>query len=126
MRAGWRGTKAAGRYSPVFRHHEMHALRALPAVPFEACEHMPGHVWSTALVRYRLVDYSASAVHAHKKVTLCRPGRQGRSQPPGIDPEIDLQAGLVTAPRHRRDWRNSCADTFSVSRNRLFYRVAKR
>ncbi len=31
---------------------------------------MPGQVSSTALVRYRLVDYSAPAVHAHKKVTV--------------------------------------------------------
>ena len=46
---------------------ELEALRDLPAVPFEACEHMPGQVSSTALVRYRLVDYSAPAAHAHKK-----------------------------------------------------------
>ena len=31
---------------------------------------MPGQVLSTALVRYRLVDYSAPAVHAHKKVMV--------------------------------------------------------
>ena len=46
---------------------DLDALRNLPAVPFEACEHMPGHISSTALVRYRLADYSAPAVHAHKK-----------------------------------------------------------
>ena len=33
---------------------------------------MPGQVSSSALVRYRLVDYSAPAVHAHKKVTVMR------------------------------------------------------
>ena len=33
---------------------DLDALRDLPAVPFEACEHMPGQVSSTALVRYRL------------------------------------------------------------------------
>ena len=38
------------------------ALRDLPTVPFEACEYVPGRVSSTALVRYRLVDYSAPAV----------------------------------------------------------------
>ncbi len=31
---------------------------------------MPGQASSVALVRYRLVDYSAPAVHAHKKVTV--------------------------------------------------------
>ena len=36
---------------------DLEALRDLPAVPFEACEHVPGQVSSTALVRYRLVDY---------------------------------------------------------------------
>ena len=49
---------------------DLDALRDLPAVPFEAREHVPGRVSSTALVRYRLVDYSAPAVHAHKKVTI--------------------------------------------------------
>ena len=49
---------------------DLEALRDLPAVPFEACEHVPGQVSSTALVRYRLVDYSAPAMHAHKKVTV--------------------------------------------------------
>ena len=28
----------------------------MPAAPFEACEHVPGQVSSTALVRYRLPD----------------------------------------------------------------------
>ncbi|MCY4560307.1 MAG: hypothetical protein OXF79_28905 [Chloroflexi bacterium] len=33
---------------------DLDALRDLPGVPFEACEHVPGRVSSTALVRYRL------------------------------------------------------------------------
>ena len=49
---------------------DLEALRDLPAVPFEACEHVPGQISSTALVRYRLVDYSAPAAHAHKKVMV--------------------------------------------------------
>ena len=49
---------------------DLDALRDLPASPFEACEHVPGQVSSVALVRYRLADYSAPAVHAHKKVTI--------------------------------------------------------
>ena len=35
---------------------DLDALRDLPTTPFEACEHVPGQVSSTALVRYRL-DY---------------------------------------------------------------------
>ena len=34
---------------------DLEALRDLPAVPFEACGHVPGQISSTALVRYRLV-----------------------------------------------------------------------
>ncbi|MDE2810484.1 MAG: hypothetical protein OXN90_18885 [Gemmatimonadota bacterium] len=49
---------------------DLDALRALPVAPFEACEHVPGQVSSTALVRKRLVDYSGPAIHAHKKATV--------------------------------------------------------
>ena len=49
---------------------DLEALRDLPASPFEACEHVPGQISSTALIRYRLVDYSAPAAHAHKKVMV--------------------------------------------------------
>ena len=69
------------------------ALRDRPAAPFEACEHVPGQVSSTSLVRYRLVDYSAPAVHAHKKVTV--KGYVDRV-------EIALGAGIVA--RHRRSY----------------------
>ena len=72
---------------------DLDALRALPAAPFEACEHVPGQVSSTALVRYRSVDYSAPAVHPHKKVTV--KGYVDRV-------EIALRAGIVA--RHRRSW----------------------
>ncbi len=34
------------------------AFRALPAAPFEPCDKKAAHVSSTALVRYRTVDYS--------------------------------------------------------------------
>jgi len=45
---------------------DLDTLRDLPGAPFEACEHMPGRVSSTALVRYRSVDYSVPTAHAHK------------------------------------------------------------
>ena len=38
---------------------DLDAWRDRPASPFEACEHVPGQVSSTALVRYRRVDDSA-------------------------------------------------------------------
>ena len=72
---------------------DLDALRDLPGAPFEACEHVPGRVSSTALVRYRSVDYSAPAVHAHKKVTI--KGYVDRV-------EIALGAGIVA--RHRRSY----------------------
>ena len=71
---------------------DLEALRDLPAAPFEACEHMPGQVSSTALVRYRLVDYSAPVVHAYKKVTV--KGYVDRV-------EIALGAEIVARPRAR-------------------------
>lgn len=45
---------------------DLDTLRDLPGPPFEACEHMPGRVSSTALVRYRSVDYSVPTAHAHE------------------------------------------------------------
>ncbi len=39
-------------------------LHHLPATPFDACEQVSGRASSTALVRYRLVDYSVPVAHA--------------------------------------------------------------
>ena len=72
---------------------DLDALRDLPAVPFEACEHVPGQVSSTALVRYRLVDYSAPAVHAHKKVTI-----------KGYVDRVEIALGAEIVARHRRSY----------------------
>ena len=72
---------------------DLDALRDLPAVPFEACEHVPGQVSSTALVRYRLVDYSAPAVHAHKKVTV-----------KGYVDRVVIALGAEIVARHRRSY----------------------
>ena len=35
---------------------DLDSLSDLPAVPLEACEHIPGQVSSVVLVRYRVVD----------------------------------------------------------------------
>ena len=72
---------------------DLDALRDLPGAPFEACEHVPGRVSSTALVRYRLVDYSAPAVHAHKKVTV-----------KGYVDRVEIALGAEIVARHRRSY----------------------
>ena len=72
---------------------DLDALRDLPAVPFEACKHVPGQVSSTALVRYRLVDYSAPTVHAHKKVTV-----------KGYVDRVEIALGAEIVARHRRSY----------------------
>ena len=72
---------------------DLDALRDLPAVPFEACEHVPGQISSTALVRYRLVDYSAPTVHAHKKVIV-----------KGYVDRVEIALGAEIVARHRRSY----------------------
>ena len=72
---------------------DLDALRDLPAVPFEACEHVPGQISSTALVRYRLVDYSAPAAHAHKKVMV-----------KGYVDRVEIARGAEIVARHRRSY----------------------
>ena len=54
---------------------------------------MPGQVSSAALVRYRLVDYSAPAVHAHKKVTV-----------KGYVDRVEIAFGAEIVARHRRSY----------------------
>ena len=54
---------------------------------------MPGQVSSTALVRYRLVDYSAPAVHAHKKVTV-----------KGYVDRVEVALGAEIVAHHRRSY----------------------
>ena len=72
---------------------DLEALRTLPASPFEACEHMPGQVSSTDLVRYRLVDYSAPTMHAHKKVMV-----------KGYVDRVEIALGAEIVARHRRSY----------------------
>ena len=52
---------------------------------------MPGQVSSTALVRYRMVDYSAPVAHAHKKVTI-----------KGYVDRVEIALGAEIVARHRR------------------------
>ena len=54
---------------------------------------MPGQISSTALVRYRLVDYSAPTVHAHKKVMV-----------KGYVDRVEIALGAEIVARHRRSY----------------------
>jgi transposase len=45
-------------------------LRALPEVPFEPCDKRPGKVSSTALVRYRMNDYSVPTAYGFRDVLV--------------------------------------------------------
>ena len=72
---------------------DLDALRDLPAVPFEACDPMPGRVSSTALVCDRLGNYSAPAIHACKRVMV--KGCVGR---------VEIALGAEIVARHRRSY----------------------
>ncbi len=54
---------------------------------------MPGQISSTALVRYRLVDYSAPAAHAHKKVMV-----------KGYVDRVEIALGAEIVARHGRSY----------------------
>jgi len=49
---------------------DMAAFRALPAVPFEACDKRHGRVSSISLVRYRCADYSVPTEYGHRIVEV--------------------------------------------------------
>ena len=84
----WRKASRRWRCWPTWK-----PCATLPASPFEACEHMPGQVSSTALVRYRLVDYSAPTMHAHKKVMV-----------KGYVDRVEIALGAEIVARHRRSY----------------------
>ena len=72
---------------------DLEALRDLPAVPFDACEQHPGQVSSMVLVRYRLVDYSAPAVHAYQDVMV-----------KGYVDRVEIALGAEIIARHPRSY----------------------
>jgi transposase len=72
---------------------DLEALRDLPAVPFEACEQRAGRVSSTALVRYRLVDYSVPVAYAHREVMI-----------KGYVDRVEIACGQEVVARHRRSY----------------------
>ena len=78
---------------------DLEALRDLPAVPFEACEHVPGQISSTALVRYLaggLLGAGGARPQEGHGEGLCRPGRDRARRRDRRPPSAQL------CPRRRR------------------------
>jgi transposase len=72
---------------------DLEALRGRPAVPFEACEQRAGRASSTALVRYRLVDYSVPVAYAHREVMIN-----------GYVERVEIACGQEIVARHPRSY----------------------
>ena len=66
-------------------------LRALPEPPFEPCDKRPGKVSSTALVRYRMNDYSVPAAYGFRDVLV-----------KGFVDEVAIICGASEIARHPR------------------------
>jgi transposase len=72
---------------------DLTAFRSLPSGVFEACDMRPGRVSSTALVRYRNVDYSVPTAHAYTTILV-----------KGFVEEVVIVAGGVEIARHARSY----------------------
>ena len=72
---------------------DLETLRHLPATPFDACEQVSGRASSTALARYRLVDYSVPVAHAHQQVMI-----------KGYVDRVEIIRGQEVIARHRRSY----------------------
>jgi transposase len=72
---------------------DLAAFRTLPSGSFEACDIRPGRVSSTALVRYRNVDYSVPTAHAYTEVLV-----------KAFVDEVAIMAGSVEIARHERSY----------------------
>jgi len=72
---------------------DLAAFRSLPSGAFEACDVRPGRVSSTALVRYRNVDYSVPTAHAYTTVLV-----------KGFVDEVAIVADGVEIARHPRSY----------------------
>jgi transposase len=72
---------------------DLAAFRALPAVPFEPCEKRVARVSSTALVRYRNVDYSVPVQYGHRAVVV-----------KGFVSEVVILNGAEEIARHARSY----------------------
>jgi hypothetical protein len=72
---------------------DLAAFRTLPSGSFEACDIRPGRVSSTALVRYRNVDYSVPTAHAYTEVLV-----------KAFVDKVAIMAGSVEIARHERSY----------------------
>src|SRR5215212_984897 len=75
---------------------DLAAFRPLPRALFEPCEVRPGRVSSTALVRYRGVDYSVPARYGHREIVV-----------KGFVEAVVILAGSEEIARHRRSYERS-------------------
>ncbi len=84
----------AGRHASTIGERlvaDLAALRALPAVPLEACEKRAARVSSTALVRYRCNDYSVPTAYGFQDVLV-----------KGFVAEVAILCGGTEIARHPR------------------------
>jgi hypothetical protein len=68
-----RQAERAGRHEQAIGERlvaDQPVLRALPEAPFEPCDKRPAKVSSTALVRYRMNDYSVPAANGFRDVLV--------------------------------------------------------
>jgi hypothetical protein len=72
---------------------DLAAFRDLPAAAFEPCDKRTARVSSTALVRYRSVDYSAPTKYGHRQVMV-----------KGFVSEVVILCGAEEIARHPRSY----------------------
>lgn len=72
---------------------DLAAFRDLPAAPFEPCDKRTARVSSTALVRYRGVDYSTPTKYGHRQVMV-----------KGFVSEVVILCGAEEIARHPRSY----------------------
>ena len=72
---------------------DLAAFRSLPSGVFEACDMRPGRISSTALARYRNVDYSVPTAHAYTRVLV-----------KGFVDEVVIAADGAEIARHPRSY----------------------
>jgi len=85
-----------GRHAETIKERlaaDMAAFRTLPAAPFEPCDKKAARVSSTALVRYRNVDYSVPVQYGHRAVVV-----------KGFVSEVVILSGAEAIARHPRSY----------------------
>jgi hypothetical protein len=89
-----RQAECAGRHEQTIGERlaaDRGAFRRLPAEPFEACDKRSAKVSSTALVRYRMNDYSVPAAYGFRDVLV-----------KGFVDEVVISCGVDEIARHPR------------------------